>query len=157
MTSLSDGEVRQSDVMRWAQEQAEHLSPPSLHHVLLYLCLNAFYSYDNDENRSPGNVLRGRSRISTICRFTGLSRTTVKRALRGLQEAGYVIATGDGGDGPSSIAVVWWEAMDTVRAEVRAGGRELPRQFVRETTNNTSQTPTITLLEGNFVAEGGSD
>jgi hypothetical protein len=132
VTSLSDGEVRSSDVLRWAQEQAIYLSPPSLHHVLLYLCINAFYKDENREGKKPGNVLTGRTRLRTIQRYTGLSRRTVQRALDGLQDQGYVLVSMDGGNEPNEIFVAWSEAMDDVRTEVRAGLRDLPKVFQRD-------------------------
>ena len=132
MTSLSDGDVRQSDVIRWAQEQAIYLSPPSAHHVLLYLCLNAFYTGSNPEGKGPGNVMTGRTRLRTIRRYTGLGRATIQRALDILQDNGYVLVSMEGGRGDNQICVAWSEAMDRVREEFRAGHSDLPKIFRRE-------------------------
>lgn len=154
---LPDGDVRQSDVLRWAQEQAVHLRPASLHHVLLYLCMNAFYTNKNAENMQPGNVLTGRTRLRTIQRYTGLSRRTVQRALDSLQDNGYVIISMDGGRESNGIYVAWTEAMDEVRTEWRAGLRNLPKAFGRDVHWGHPKTPENDATILDFRPRGVSD
>lgn len=151
MTSLPDGaDVRQSDVIRWAQEQAVFLRPPSLHHVLLYLCCNAFYSAKNPEGMSPGNVLSGRTRLRTISRYTGLGMSTVRAALRGLQDQGFIVMQmcRDGKE-TNGIYVAWGEDMDARREEFRQGRRPLPKMFERAPT--VSEKPKIEPVKDNVV------
>jgi DNA-binding MarR family transcriptional regulator len=125
------GEVSQHEVLEWAQEQAQYLSPTQSH-VLLYLCINAWHTTSNHEGRSPGDVLSGRTALSKIQMRTGLGKTAVKDALDALQDAGYIVANHRPGNGKSWISVYWSESADDIRAEVRAGVRALPEVLRRE-------------------------
>lgn len=141
MTSLPDGDVGQFDVMRWAQEQAIYLSPPAAHHVLLYLCLNAFYKGDNPEGRSPGDVLSAYASMAKIQRYTGLSESSVRRALRTLEDNGYVSARMLPGKGKSEIGIFWTASADEMREEFRAGIRDLPKGMRRSDRVAPKKTP----------------
>jgi DNA-binding MarR family transcriptional regulator len=131
MTSLPSGEVRQYDVLEWAQEQAKYLTPTQ-HHVLLYLCINAWHTPDNNENAPAGMVLSGRTAMSKIQMRTGLSERTVRDALNALQDNGYILRKSKPGNGQSVIGVLWQEDHDDIRAEIWAGVRDLPKEWKRD-------------------------
>lgn len=128
--SRSDGSVTLHDVMEWAQDQAQYLSP-SQTLVLWYLCINAFRSSDNPEGRSAGDVMSGRVSMRKIQMRTGLGERTVRDALRDLQEMAYLRAEMVPGNGHSRISVFWEPGFDELRSEIRAGVRPLPKAFQR--------------------------
>lgn len=134
--SLPLGEVTQHEVLEWAQEQAQYLSPTQAH-VLLYLCINAWHTASNHEGRSPGDVLSGRTALSKIQMRTGLSEKTVRRALDALQDAGYIVANHQPGNGKSKIGILWHAGADEMRAEVRAGVRTIPEAMKRTIVTRT--------------------
>ena len=150
MTSLPDGEVDLYEVMEWAQEQAQFLAPSSTL-VLWYLCINAFRTHTNREGRQPGEVMSGRTPMSKIQMRTGLSESSVRRALRDLQDAGYIIAEHKPGNGQSHVTVFWAEVYDDMRAEFRAGVRALPGAFkraVREPKEGPKLAPVVDIRYG---------
>ena len=122
-------EVYLSEVVEWAQEQTQFLTPTQAH-VLLYLCCNAWTS-DNPEG-PIGQVLSGRTALRKIQMGTGLSQRTVRYALDALQDNGYIWCKHAPGNGKSQIVIFWSEAADERRAEFRAGVRPLPEGFKRE-------------------------
>lgn len=131
MTSLPrGGEVRQHRVLAWALEQAQYLTPTQ-HHVLLYLCINAWHTADNNEAAPVGMVLTGRTALRKIQMGTGLSQRAVRNALDGLQDAGYILCAHKPGNGQSHIGILWWEEFDEIREEFRAGARDLPKDWRR--------------------------
>lgn len=134
--SLPLGEVTQHEVLEWAQEQAQYLSPTQSH-VLLYLCINAWHTASNHEGRSPGDVLSGRTALSKIQMRTGLSQRAVRYALDDLQDAGYIVASHRPGNGKSSIGILWHAGADEMRAEVRAGVRDIPDAMKRVVKTRT--------------------
>lgn len=126
---LPSGDVAQWDVMQWALEQAQYLTPTQ-HHVLLYLCLNAFYQADNPEDAWVSRVLTKRAEQAEIQFYTGLSRRTIYRVLYELQESGYIVYdSSNSPNKPTNITVAWREEMDELRARVRAGTAEFPPAF----------------------------
>lgn len=142
-----NGEVRLDEVMAWAQEQAQFLSPTQ-HHVLLYLCINAWRTPHNPEQQQTGGVLSGRTRLRKIRMGTGLSERAIRNALDGLQDAGYILAKHQPGNGASEIHVFWFEGADAFREEFRAGVRDLPKMLQRpKKTNERNVAP----AEGNVV------
>lgn len=126
-----DEEVDPFEVMRWAQEQAQFLSPPQTL-VLWYLCLNAWHKPDNPENEHVGTVLSGRTPLSKIRMRTGLSDRGVRDALNALQDKGYIFRESKPGWGQSRIEVFWSEGADEFRAELRAGVVDLPEAMKRK-------------------------
>ena len=127
---LPEGEVPLRDVMEWVQEQAQFLTPTQTH-VLWYLCANAWRKPDNPEGQLTGGVMSGRTKISTICARTGLSRRTVREAMWDLQESAYIYCQYTRGRGTSAVNVFWTGAHDATRAEIRAGAKELPKALRR--------------------------
>lgn len=142
------GEVSPHDVMEWAQEQAQFLTPTQTL-VLWYLCINAWHTATNNEGRSPGDVLSGRTSLRKIQMRTGLSQRAVRYALDGLQDKGYVIAEHQPGNGRSAISIFWHEGADEVRKEVRAGVRDFPEAMKRKV--NTRQKRISGSSEDNIV------
>ena len=133
---LPPGEVDLHEVMEWAQEQAQFLSPTQTL-VLWYLCINAFRTSNNREGREPGDVLSGRTSLRKIQMRTGLSQRAVRYALDGLQDLGYIWAEHKPGNGQSRIMVFWSEHSDEIRAEMRAGVRDLPEALKRPVKKQT--------------------
>lgn len=127
-------ETTQHAVVEWWMKQAGYVSPAE-HHVLGVLAMSAFYTSDNREGEPPGRVMYGRSSIQSIRAATGLSESTVKRALRSLQEATYILTTerrasGARQRGPQSIHVFWNEGADDLREQIRKGLKEVPAVFL---------------------------
>lgn len=128
-----DGEVKQWQVLEWVQEQARYLEPTQ-HHLLMYLCINAFYTPNNPEGGWVGRVLMARSQQPEIQYRTGWSRRTITNSLEALEAQGYITYVPGRGNRPSEITVMWSETCDDIRDRVRAGTMPLPRQFRREKT-----------------------
>lgn len=128
--SLPKGEVKQWQVLEWALDQARYLTPTQ-HHLLLYLCVNAFYSPENPEGAWVGRVLSRRAEQTEIQYRTSLSRKTVYRALGDLQEHAYLIYKPGFGNGYTEITIAWTEQFDELRDQIRAGVKPLPDQFRR--------------------------
>lgn len=127
--SIPSGDTNQWDVMAWALDQAQFLAPTQ-HHVLLYLCLSAFYKAENPEDAWVGKVLSKRSEQAEIQFHTGLSRRTIQRVLLELQEAGYIVYKSfNSPNKGSEITIAWREEMDELRAQVRRGVRDFPVLF----------------------------
>ena len=130
--NLPDGEVSLYEVMEWAQEQAQFLTPTqSL--VLWYLCVNAWRKEHNREGREPGEVMSGKASIRRIQMGTGLSERSVRYALDALQDNGYIYCEHRNGRRFSGIVVFWSGGADDRRAEFRAGVRDLPEAMKRTT------------------------
>lgn len=136
MTSLPSGEVTLHEVMEWAQEQAQFLTPTQTH-VLWYLCLNSWRKPGNKEAASPGQVLSGRAPLRKIQMGTGLSKRAVIYALDSLQSKGYIVRDHQPGHGRSEVLVLWEASDDEFRAEVRAGVRKVPESFQKPTRTAT--------------------
>lgn len=127
---LPTGEVGLHEVMEWAQDQAQFLTPTQTL-VLWYLTINAFRTDNNREGREPGDVMSGRTALRKIQMRTGLSQRAVRYALDDLQDLGYIYADHRPGNGRSRVAVFWSEGADERRAEARAGVRALPEGLKR--------------------------
>lgn len=145
---LPFGEVQQHDVLEWAQDQAQYLTPTQ-HHVLLYLCINAWHTPDNKENAPVGVVLSGRTSLRKIQMKTGLSERAVRNNLNALQDAGYILRDSLPGHGQSVIGVLWREEYDEIRAEIRAGTRDLPKEWRRAV--KPSKERIVGSSDGNIV------
>lgn len=128
---LPQGGVTLNEVMEWAQEQSQFLTPTQTL-VLWYLCINAFRTDENPEGALAGYVFSGRVPQAKICLRTGLSRHAVRDALIDLQDTGYIIYQSKRGRGESECVVFWSETADEMRAEVRAGIREIPEGMKRK-------------------------
>lgn len=129
MSVPDDGDVRQWDVLQWAQDQARFLTPTQTL-LLWYLCLNAFYKEDNPEDARVGQVLMARDDYSSMQFYTGLGRRTAQRALESLRLAGYVyVEMYPSNHRANRIVVCWNEGFDSMRERARAGAKALPEAF----------------------------
>lgn len=136
------------EVIEWGLRQAVYLSPPQ-QSVLMYLVVNAFLTDDNPEDSPAGQVLRGRSNVPSIRRYTSLGDKTVRRALQDLQDKGYVVCVMGPGRAPNRILVLWSGKMDTVRENFRSGAEPLPHWMRRPETRRNSLPKVET--EGNVL------
>lgn len=146
--SLPTGEVQQYEVLEWAQEQAQYLTPTQTL-VLWYLCINAWHTPNNSEGAQEGMVLSGRTPLRKIQMRTGLGERTVRDALNALQDNGYIWRESKPGNGQSRICVFWHEGADERRAEFRAGVRDLPEAMKRK--SKALEEPVSGVYEDNIV------
>jgi DNA-binding MarR family transcriptional regulator len=149
---LPTGEVQKYEVLEWAQEQAQFLTPTQTL-VLWYLCINAWNSPSNREGAPAGQVLSGRTALRKIRMRTGLSDRAVRDALHHLQDAGYIWRESKHGNGQSKIVVFWIESADEMRAEVRAGVREIPEGMRRKPKKRATPVVRGNIIEFPFRRE----
>jgi glutathione S-transferase len=152
VSPIAPGNTTQRDALRWAFEQAQHLTATQ-HHVLLYLVSHAFYQEDNPEHAEVGQVLRQASYVDQIIACTGLSRPTIRRVLVDLQMAGYVqrLLRDDPdiyGQQPHVIHVLW-EA-EGLREGLRNGTRRLPDELMAvpsRPSKKEAPTPVLSIVK----------
>lgn len=131
---LPTGDTTNYAAHDWAFNQALYIGG-SLHHLLLVLVHHAFYKATNPENAPVGQVLLGYSSVDVLTSRTGLSASTLKRALQALQsEHGYLTRTprphdGEPGRTPRIIRLYWTAEDDATRGAHRKWGTPLPEAF----------------------------
>lgn len=151
IASIGDGDTNQWNVLEWAFQQAQYLTPTQ-HHVLLYLVCHAFYAADNPEGGEVGQVMRQASYVESMTAGTGLKRMAIRNALTALQTSGYVQREvrkdkAVYGQQPHMIYVLW-EA-DELREGLRNGSRRLPKELLSIPTRPAAKTtprPVLTLV-----------
>lgn len=145
---MDSGNVTQWEAVEWVWKQAPYLTA-SQHHVLVYLVCHAFYTDENPEEGDVGQVMRKASYIGAVAACTSLSRATVKRALLGLQEAGYLQREvrqdpNIYGQQPSKIYVLW--DFENLREGLRKGTMTLPEELIGTPVHRPEKAPILELV-----------
>lgn len=111
--------------------------------VLLNLTMNMWTKVPNRENAGLGEVMQGRAAVRGIAERTGLDRRTVQRALRWLEEAGWIeTARGFVASGREDVQYIIvrldqlshvareraWQVTDAAERILREGGMVSPSQ-----------------------------
>lgn len=154
VAQVARGDTTQWEVMAWALEQAQYMTPTQ-HHVLLYLSISSFYRSDNPENGEVGQVMRQSSYVSSISHGTGLKRDAIRQALVGLQVKGYLQREvrqdrGIHGQQPHLMYILWEKEADDHRKGMRDGTKKLPPELLAVPTKPSGpkdRAPVLTLVQ----------
>ena len=89
LPNVSDG----YQSLRYIQDQAlrgHFKGHPVAHHVMMYLIMNMWTKVPNKEEAGIGMVMAGRTGLDNIAAHTALSKSSVQRALRWLEDEGWI-------------------------------------------------------------------